>query len=286
MDRVARSLVGQLSRLECTIAQTLLPVLVITSDGSQYPECKTRRQEGFFKQSVLQRRTHKARAGSFSKIRVMVQSLRMLIFAVLVAFTVSAFAADGSDLKPPPGAKVAIVVFEDLQCPDCSRAYPMVWETANSHNVPVVLHDFPLPMHNWAFDAAVWARYFDKKSVALGNEFRKFVYAKQVQVSRDNLSQWAQKFADDNIIALPYANDPGGKLAELVKADFALGQRIGVEHTPTIWVVGNSGVSQPLVEEVKDRDKLGKMIDDMLARAQTAPTAKGSANRKSSVKNP
>lgn len=272
--------------MECTIAQTLLPVLVITSDGSQYPGFKTRRQKGLFKQSVLQRRTHKARAGSFSKIRVMVQSLRMLIFAAFVAFTIGAFAADASALKPPPGAKVAIVVFEDLQCPDCSRVYPMIWEAANSHNVPVVLHDFPLPMHNWAFDAAVWARYFDKTSIALGNEFRKFVYANQAQLTRDNLSQWARRFADDNIVALPYANDPDGKLADLVKADFALGQRIGVEHTPTIWVVGNGGVSQPLVEEVKDRDKLGQMIDDMLGRAQPVPPAKGSANRKNLVKTP
>jgi protein-disulfide isomerase len=152
--------------------------------------------------------------------------------------------------------------------------------------VPVVLHDFPLPMHNWAFDAAVWARYFDKTSVELGNEFRRFVYANQTQVTRDSLLQWVRKFADDNKVALPFANDPDGKLADLVKADFALGQRIGVEHTPTIWVVGNSGVSQPLVEEVKDRDKLGQMIDEILARAQPVPAAKGSARRKSTVKTP
>ena len=52
---------------------------------------------------------------------------------------------------------------------------------------------------------------------------------------------------------MPLAKDPDGKLAEKVRADYALGQRIGVEHTPTIWVISNGGVSQPLVEEVKDR---------------------------------
>src|SRR5215472_17283875 len=73
-------------------------------------------------------------------------------------------AADGSQLKPPPGARAAIVMFEDLECPDCARAYPVVWEAAKKHNIPVVLHDFPLQQHPWSFDAAAFARYFDTKS--------------------------------------------------------------------------------------------------------------------------
>jgi len=209
-----------------------------------------------------------------------------------LGLSAAAFAADASLLKPPPGAKVAIVMFEDLQCPDCSRAYPMVVEAANAHKIPVVLHDFPLPMHNWAFESAIWARFFDKTSVDLGNAFRKFIYANQIQVTRDNLLQWVQKFGDENKTAIPFAKDPDGKLKELVQADYSLGQRIGVEHTPTIWVVGNGGVSQPLVEEVKDRNKLGQMIEDMLSKAQPAaaarvnPTPKAADRRKSIRQNP
>src|SRR5258708_7288367 len=58
-------------------------------------------------------------------------------------------------LKPPAGAKVAIVVFEDLQCPDCARAAPLVKEVSKSEKIPVLRHDYPLPMHNWSFQAAV-----------------------------------------------------------------------------------------------------------------------------------
>ncbi len=93
-----------------------------------------------------------------------------------------------------------------------------------------------------------------------------------------------------NKTAVPSDKDPEGKLAELVKADYVLGQRIGVEHTPTIWVVGNSGVSQPLVEEVKVREKLGQMIEDMLSKAQPwlppkeIPPAKAAVRKKSTVK--
>jgi protein-disulfide isomerase len=203
----------------------------------------------------------------------------------------SAFAADASLLKPPRGAKVAIVMFEDLQCPDCSKAYSIVWEAASSHKIPVVLHDFPLPMHNWGFEAAVWARYFDKISLDLGNEFRKFIYANQIQITRDNLQHWVQKFAGENKTVIPPVQDPDGKLAELVRADYSLGQRIGVEHTPTIWVVSNGGVSQPLVEEVKVREKLGQMIEEMFSKAQPTAalinsTPKAAARKKSIVKTP
>jgi len=217
---------------------------------------------------------------------------RILILLAALGLSACAFATDASSLKPPRGAKAAIVMFEDLQCPDCSRAYSMVWEVAAAHKVPVVLRDFHLPMHNWAFEAAVWARYFDNISSDLGNDFRKFIYANQIQVSRDNLPQWAQRFAGENKIAVPLDKDkdkdkdkdPDGKLAELVKADFALGQRIGVEHTPTIWVVGNGGVSQPLVEEVKDRDKLGQMIDDILSKAQPVSAVSPAQKKKPAAK--
>jgi len=209
---------------------------------------------------------------------------RVMILLAALGSSACAFAADASSLKLPRGAKAAIVMFEDLQCPDCARADSMVREVAAAHKVPVVLYDFPLPMHNWAFAAAVWARYFDRISSDLGNDFRKFIYASQLQVSRDNLLQWAQKFAVENKTTVPSDNDPDGKLSELVKADFALGQRIGVEHTPTIWVIGNGGVSQPLVEEVKDREKLGQMVEDMLGKAQPVSAAKSNSTTKAAVR--
>jgi protein-disulfide isomerase len=206
------------------------------------------------------------------------------VFIALLTLASSAVAADATVLKPPRGAAVAIVIFEDLQCADCAKAYPAVWEAASAHKVPVVLHDFPLPMHNWAFDAAVWARYFDKTSADTGNEFRKFIYANQIQITRDNLPQWAQKFAVENKVALASDKDPDGKMADLVKADYLLGQRIGVEHTPTIWVVSNSGVSGPLVEEVSVREKLGQMIEEMVSKVQPVTAAKVNSPAKAAVR--
>lgn len=217
----------------------------------------------------------------------MVQLSRALGFILLVAVFVCSFAVDATVLKPPPGASVAVIVFEDLECPECASAYPLVWEVANAHKVPVVLHDFPLPRHNWSFDAAVWGRYFDTRDTTvlkIGNEYRGFIYANQRLITRENLDQWVQRFADEHQITLPSPRDPDGKLAGKVKADFALGQRIGIEQAPTIWVVGNGAVSQPLVEEVKSREQLGQMIDEMVRKSAAAVPAAGTVQKKTAPK--
>src|SRR5262249_24806365 len=206
-------------------------------------------------------------------------------FAALLvaALSIATHAADGSSLKPPPGARVAIVMFEDLECPDCARAYPVVWDTANSHKVPVVLHDFPLPMHPWSFDAAVFARYFDTKSEKLGNDFRGYIFSNQPQITKDNLRQYADKFANDNKSPLPFAVDPDGKLKEKIIADRSLGTQIKLEHTPTIFVVGSGGAATPAVE-VTDRSQLGQIVEDMLAKSPAAKSTPAKSTPKTKKK--
>jgi protein-disulfide isomerase len=175
---------------------------------------------------------------------------------------------DASALKPPAGAKVAIVEFEDLECPDCAHANPLLKDAAEKYHIPWIRHDFPLPMHNWSFQAAVNARYFDTKSQALGNEYRDYIFANQISIETPaDLNTKTQKFATDHKIALPFAVDPMGKLAQEVKADFALGQKIGIEHTPTIWVVTTAAHAAPFVEIV-DRSKLYQIIDQALAESR------------------
>ena len=168
-------------------------------------------------------------------------------------------------LKPPAGAKVAIVEFVDLECPDCARAAPLVKEVSKAEKIPVIVHDFPLPIHTWSFQAAVIARYFDTKSKALGDEWREFCFTNQPAITADNLNPTAQKFAQDHKETLPFLVDPSGKLSDKVKADFQLGQRIGIVHTPTLFVVSNSSKGEPFVE-VLDRSLLTQMIETAKAK--------------------
>src|SRR5258708_29328753 len=98
---------------------------------------------------------------------------KSILSLAVLELAVSAFAADGSSLKPPAGAKVAVVVFEDLECPSCAAAYPKVWDAANAYHVPVMLRDFPLgPKHPWSMDVTESARFFDAHSEKLGADFR------------------------------------------------------------------------------------------------------------------
>src|SRR5215470_5967429 len=111
-------------------------------------------------------------------------------------------------LRPPKGAQVALVVFEDLQCPDCRRAAPLVTEAAKTYKIPIVIHDFPLPMHNWSYQAAVIARYFDAHSKQLGKDYRDYIYEHQPEITPDNLRSFAERFAQDHKLDLPFVVDP------------------------------------------------------------------------------
>jgi protein-disulfide isomerase len=175
---------------------------------------------------------------------------------------------DPAALRPPAGSRVAIVEFEDMECPDCARANPLLKEATGKYNIPWVRHDFPLPMHNWSFQAAVNARWFDTRSKKVGDEYRDEVFANQPSITDPSgLRQFTDKFARDHGIAMPFAIDPQGSLATAVKADADLAKRIGVEHTPTIWVVTANSKGAPFVE-VLDRTRLYEMIDQALAETR------------------
>jgi protein-disulfide isomerase len=131
---------------------------------------------------------------------------------IAMASTIGAAAQDTVDsvLRPPKGSQVAIVVFEDLQCPMCRRTAPIVEQASKTYKIPVVRHDFPLPMHNWSYQAAVMARFFDTHSKAMGNEFRDYIFENQLEVNPQNLRSYAEKFAASHKVDLPFVIDPGG----------------------------------------------------------------------------
>lgn len=171
-----------------------------------------------------------------------------------------ALAQDPALLRPPKGSPVALIVFEDLQCPKCRIDSPLEEQAAKAHKIPLVRHDFPLPMHNWSFNAAVIARYFDTQSKDLGNQFRDYIFQHQPEITPDNLQGFAQKFATDHKTDLPFVVDPQGKFAAEVTADKELGRKVGIAHTPTIYVVSGKNPARPFVE-VTDTTQLFQLIE-------------------------
>lgn len=188
---------------------------------------------------------------------------RLAFAAVLFASLVSAQDAVNPALRPPKGAQIALVVFEDLQCPQCRRDAPLVAQAAKTYKIPVVRHDFPLPMHNWSYQAAVIAHYFDSRSKQLGIDFRDYIFEHQPEIFPTNLQQFAEKFAAEHKVDLPFVVDPQGKFAAEVNAERALGIALHLDHTPTIYVVSGNPKGRPFAEVKEPSSELFQTIDAM-----------------------
>lgn len=169
---------------------------------------------------------------------------------------------DTSMLKPPAGARVAILEWEDLECPACGHAFPIVHEALNHYHIPIVERDFPLNMHIWSKKAALYARYMhDRISPEFALEYRREVFASQYRISSlDDLDHFTQQYMSKAGKQLPFAMDP--VFQKEIDADFQLGEKLGINETPTIIVVTPHHWIQ-----VKDVSQLYSAIDQAFALA-------------------
>ncbi len=187
---------------------------------------------------------------------------------------------DTSMVKPPAGARVAIYEFEDLECPACARAFPLVHNAADHYKIPIVRHDFPLRMHLWSLDAAIIARYIqDRISPQAAEDYRGAVFANQTSIaSKEDLQAFTQRYFQQHGRAMPFVVDPTGQFAREVLADQALGDRIGLTQTPTIFVVTPKQWIQ-----VTDPTQLYQTIETALAQTPSPSTSANSKLRRPST---
>ena len=188
---------------------------------------------------------------------------------------------DTSMVKPPAGARVAIYEFEDLECPACSHAFPIVHAAVDKYHIPLVRHDFPLPMHVWSRNAAVIARYIqDKISPKDAEDYRRVVFANQSSIAtKDDLENFSRKWFQQHGKVMPFVIDPNGLFSAEVQADYTLGERIGLSQTPTIFVVTSKGWTQ-----VMDISLLYQTIDAALA-ANPAPAIHNTLKKSPTARN-
>jgi protein-disulfide isomerase len=146
---------------------------------------------------------------------------------------------DTSVLRPPPGSKVALIVFEDLGCPSCAHAHPFEVEAVKQTHVTLLRYDFPLEAHVWTFVGAVCARYVETTyGPQMAEDFRSAVFKSQDQIyTKDDIHDFLSTWLAKRGKKMPAEIDPTGQLAKLVTADRDLGQRLNVEWTPTVVVV-------------------------------------------------
>jgi protein-disulfide isomerase len=211
-------------------------------------------------------------------------SFALLLLAVPLVLSAQSTAPtqvkDASLLKPPSGARVALVEFADYQCPFCGAVNPILRAAVDKYHIPWVRHDFVLSYHPWSKFAAVYALWFDQKSAAVANEYRDQVFQNQSSIDTPiALRAFTRKFVESHGIALPSNVDPQGKLAAAAMADTDQGRQLGIDHTPTVFIVTAGGKGAPWREVLDVHQDLFRDIDQALADTPAPAPAHKSAKK-------
>jgi protein-disulfide isomerase len=158
----------------------------------------------------------------------------------------------------PADAKVTLVEYSDFECPYCSKAA----ETANKikekygDKVRLVFRQFPLSFHQNAMPAA-------QASLAAGEqgkfwEMHDKMFANQRALGREELDKYAAELGLD--MAKFKAAMDSGKFKDQVDADQKLGESVGVQGTPSMFI----GAER--IENPADFDSVAAAIDAALAK--------------------
>ncbi len=151
---------------------------------------------------------------------------------------------DSAVLGPKDAPPVTIVEFVDFQCPYCARFHPLVLEALKAYpgKVRAVIKNYPLPFHKEALPAA-------KAAFAAGEQGKYWEMANAILSDNSNLNEKAYRGLAGKIglNTRKFLDDLKGKDAlwqEKVRKDIALGNKVEVRGTPTIYINGRKSQSR------------------------------------------
>ena len=170
---------------------------------------------------------------------------------------IAAIAKSDAPAFGPEGSKVTLVEFSDFQCPFCSRAATVVHQVKEKYGdkVRFVFRQFPLSFHQNAQMAA--------EAALAANEQGKFwelhdkMFADQAKLDRASLEATAKGIGLD-MAAFKKALDDKAHAATIA-ADTKLGEEVGVDGTPTVFINGKR------VADPTNFEALSKQIEAALA---------------------
>ena len=145
---------------------------------------------------------------------------------------------------PADGARVVVAKFNDYLCPACRQTYlEYKWvvdkyRTTAPGQVKFVTMDFPLEaecntggIHGAACEAAAAVRM--ARAQNRGEAMEDWLFENQSQMTRELVKDGLQEVAQITDFDAQYP-----KVLEQVRADAQLGQRLGVNGTPTFFING------------------------------------------------
>lgn len=175
------------------------------------------------------------------------------LVAVLACGAIS-FGADRL-VEGTPSSTVRVIVYEDLQCPDCAVFRTMLDQKIlpkYGSKAAFEHRDFPLPKHKWARKSAIAARYFETVSAQTAIEWRRYSLGHIKEITAETfdekLAAFAKAHGADPAKAVAALEDKA--LAALVEEDYQDGIARGIAHTPTVLVNGEPFVETFTYEEI------------------------------------
>ena len=178
---------------------------------------------------------------------------RFALTGDMVPFGSDPFAAARADLKAangpshgPADAPVTIVEFGDLECPACKAAQPQITKlTQEEPRMKLIFQNFPLEsVHKWAL---LGAKYIDCVSQQGSDPTFKFiatVYEHQGEITADTADAMLKGYAKEaganpDTVAACVAKP---ETLARVRQSIALGEKLGVNSTPTFFINGRKVV--------------------------------------------
>jgi protein-disulfide isomerase len=179
----------------------------------------------------------------------------------------------------PANAPVLIVGFDDLECPFCAKMHQQLFPALTERykdQVQIVYRDFPLDQHPWAMRAAIDANCVAAQSPAGYWNLVDYIHAhanemggdeKSLAKANDTLDSLArdegkrQKLNADTLNACITKQDDTA-----IKASMKLGESLGVDSTPALFINGEK------IEGALPLEYVYRMIDNaLIASGQTPP---------------
>jgi protein-disulfide isomerase len=184
---------------------------------------------------------------------------------LVIALGACLSAATRDVVEGNPSSPVKVIIYEDLQCGDCSQFATLLDQKIlprYGSKVAFIHRDFPLGKHDWARPAAIAARWVYEHNPELGLTFRRELISEQNNITLQNLKPWLLEFAARNNLDQKGILDSltDSRLSALVDQDVQGGVARGVSHTPTAFVGGQAFVETIIY------DDLARALDEALAK--------------------
>ena len=171
----------------------------------------------------------------------------------MVPFGADPFAAARATLKSangpshgPADAAVTMVEFGDLECPACKAAQPQLTKLLEEEpKLKLIFQNFPLEaLHKWALLGAKYVDCVGRESNDQVFKFIATVYAHQGEITADTADTMLKGYAKEaganpETVAACVAKPETEKR---VRESLALGEKLGVNSTPTFFINGRKVV--------------------------------------------